>query len=428
MKVAIIGAGFSGLTAAYHLGRKGHRVFIFEKEMESGGLAGSLTDEKWEWPLEKYYHHFFSSDKEVLKLAKELNIKSKFFFKVPKSSVFIDGNIYRFDNPRSILSFPKLNFTDKVRIGAISFFLKINPFWKPLEKITAEKFIQISMGKNPFNIIWKPLLESKFGKDYQKIPASWFWTRIKKRSFSLGYFEGGYSTLVDSLQKAIIKNNGKIFLGKNVDSIKKIGEKFEIRINGKTYSELFDKIIATVSPATLLKIFLGFTLEEKEKINKLASLGSLCLILELEKSFLDDGTYWLSVNDINFPFVAVVEHTNFIDKKYYNNSHVLYICGYYPEKHEFFKFNKGELIKKFIPYLKKINKNFDDKEIEKSWLFKDSYAQPIVDTNYSNNLPQIKTSIGGFFWASLHHVYPYDRGVNYAIKLGRKIADEIIKK
>ncbi len=80
-----------------------------------------------------------------------------------------------------------------------------------------------------------------------------------------------------------------------------------------------------------------------------------------------------------------------------------------------------------MPYLKKINKEFTENEIDQSWLFKDLYAQPVVDINYSQMLPQTKTSVPGFFWASLHHVYPEDRGTNYAIALGKKIANEIKK-
>jgi protoporphyrinogen oxidase len=244
----------------------------------------------------------------------------------------------------------------------------------------------------------------------------------------LGYFEGGYSVLADSLKKEIVKNKGKIFLEKEVKLITKVDEKFEIKINEDSKPILFDNVIATVSPETFLKIFPGLSSEEKEQINKLESLGSLCLVLELEESLLSDGTYWLNINDQTFPFVAVVEHTNFIDKANYGNRPLVYIGGYYPKQHEFFKLEKEELIKKFTFYLNKINKNFNNKRIKKSWLFKDFYAQPIVNTNYSNNLPSIKTSTEGFYWTSLHHVYPYDRGVNYAIKLGKKTADEIIKK
>ncbi|MGB9637621.1 MAG: FAD-dependent oxidoreductase, partial [Microgenomates group bacterium] len=68
MKVAIVGGGICGLTSAYLLGNKGHEIYVFEKERTLGGLAGSFKAENWQWPLEKYYHHFFPSDTEVFSL------------------------------------------------------------------------------------------------------------------------------------------------------------------------------------------------------------------------------------------------------------------------------------------------------------------------------------------------------------------------
>jgi len=59
MHVAIIGAGLTGLTAAYELQKKGHSVQIFEKEFLPGGLAMGFQRDNWEWPLEKHYHHIY---------------------------------------------------------------------------------------------------------------------------------------------------------------------------------------------------------------------------------------------------------------------------------------------------------------------------------------------------------------------------------
>jgi len=432
MKIAVVGGGITGLTATYFLSKLGYQVSVFEKEKTLGGLTSSFKAGNWSWPLEKYYHHFFSSDKQIIALIKELNLQDKLFFKKPKTSVFVNEKSFSFDTPKDIIFFPKLNLLDKFRIAMVTVLLKLNPFWKPLEKITAYEFIQKTMGKNNFNLIWKPLLDSKFGSLASRVPSSWFWTRIKKRSFKLGYLKGGIGVLIETLAQKIKQNNGKIFLNQSVDQIKKIDNCFELAVNKEKCK--FDRVIATVSPAQLLKITDGLSEKEKNKLTNLTDIGTACLILELKNSFLTDKTYWLNINDASFPFVSVVEHTNFIDKKNYCGNTILYVGGYYPSNHPFFKMTKDQLFEKFLPYLEKINPSHNLKlltprnprgELLSFELFTDLHAQPIPTLNYSQNLPKIKTDISGLLWGSLHHVYPQDRGINYAILLGKKIANEV---
>ena len=73
MKIAIIGAGFTSLSSAYTLTKLGHEVKIFEKDPGPGGLAIGYKEKNWSWSLEKHYHHWFTNDRSVLDLAKEIN-------------------------------------------------------------------------------------------------------------------------------------------------------------------------------------------------------------------------------------------------------------------------------------------------------------------------------------------------------------------
>ena len=420
MRIAVIGGGIAGLTAAYQLTKKKHAVTVFEKEEKLGGLAASFQKPDWDWPLEHYYHHFFTSDQALKRLAAELGLSSKLFYCQPKTSVLVNGQVYRFDTPQSILQFPYLNLVEKIRTSLTAGLLKLNPFWQPLENLTAADFLTKTMGQKAFSLIWEPLLVSKFGHWANQIPASWFWTRIKKRSFSLGYFQGGTQILIQTLAETIQKNGGQIFLKQKVSQIKRNPSGFRVIANNQEKN--FDQVVATVSPAILHQIAPEMALETKS----FKSLGSLCLILVLKDSFLTDGTYWLNINDQSFPFVAVVEHTNFIDKEHYGGHHLLYIGGYYPEKNPLLNKNKDEILKAFLPYLKKINPNFEiKKRLIDSFLFKDQYSQPVVGLNYSQKIPKLTTSLPGFYWVSLHHVYPEDRGVNYAILEGEKVAHEL---
>jgi len=151
------------------------------------------------------------------------------------------------------------------------------------------------------------------------------------------------------------------------------------------------------------------------------------LVLSLKHSLLSDGTYWLSINEASFPFLAVVEHTNFVEKRYYNNENLVYFGNYLPHDHKYYKKSAGDLVDEFLPYILKMNRGFKKSWINKAYLFKGYYAQPIVSLNYSEMIPSIETPIKGLYLANMQQVYPWDRGTNYAVEQGFQVADLVMK-
>jgi protoporphyrinogen oxidase len=389
VKVAIIGAGFTGLSAGYFLAKKGIDVTIFEKDEVPGGLTASYSAKNWQWPLEQYYHHLFTSDHEIKKLAKTLGVKIN--FRRVKTSNLTDTGFFPLDSPLGLLRYPKLNCFNKLRTGFTILILKLLPFQKSLEKITAKSFILRCMGEKSWNLIWQPLFEGKFGPDANKIPAIWFWARIKKRSSRLGYPEGGFANLITKMVEAIKKQGGQIYYNQELPSHNK-----------------FDKVISTL-PSGQIK-----------------PLGVINLILRLNKSFLPDKIYWLNINLKNFSFLSVVEHTNLIPPQNYNGEHLVYVGKYLPVNHQDFLLTKNDLLKKYDKDLVKICPDYKNSIIDFK-VFKSAYAQPIIPLNYSSIIPPIKTKTPGLYQASMEQVYPWDRGTNYAVALGKKVAEEIIK-
>lgn len=403
MRIAIIGAGLTGLTAALRLSQKGHQVTVFEKEKNLGGLAAGFRQKNWQWSLEYFFHHLFTSDNAAKNLISELGLSNRLFYTRPKTSIFISKNtsvnIFRFDSPFSLLKFPYLSFPQKMRTGLATLSLKLTNNWSELEKIKAKEGLKELYGQKTYEILWKPLLKSKFGKFYQQISMAWFWARIKKRSTKLGYLEGSFQTLIDELAKKIKANGGQILLNQEITKVKKLANNFE-------------KIIITTPAQNFFP-----------EISAPAMLGALNLILILKKSFLKDGTYWLCINEETYPFVAVVEHTNFIDKSHYGGNHILYVGGYYPQNHKYFKMTKEAILKEWLPYLQKINPQFDfSRYVICDTLYANQFAQPVIPLNYSKIILSHQTPLKNVFLANMQQVYPWDRGVNYAIEMGEKIA------
>ncbi len=425
MNIAIVGAGFTGLSAAYQLAKKGHSVTIFEKDTQPGGLAIGYKEKNWDWTVEKHYHHWFTNDNFVLDLAKDINYNV--LIKTPKSSFFIDNAPYKFDTPAAILSFPKLPMVDKVRMAAVfAFLFRLNPFWKSLEGYKVSEFVPKLIGKKAYELLWKPQLVNKMGQHADKISLVWFWARVKKRTTSLAYPEGGFLPFAQAVVTAIEKNGGKVKFNQEVVEISEKKNLITVSyrgVNKRKKTETFDKVIFTLPSFLFLKTTPQLPQKYKKSLVRLQGLSATNMLLRLKKPFFKDSTYWMSICEQDAPIMAIIEHTNFMDKKHFDNEHLVYV-GNYAFTDNKLEITKEKLLPMYDAYLKKINPEYR-KNLIGYELFKAPFAQPIVPTNYSKMIPQMKTPLNNVILANIEQVYPWDRGTNYAVELGEKAADMI---
>jgi len=427
VKIGIIGAGVAGMSAAWDFINAGHEVSIFEAEPRVGGLAAGFKDEAWDWTLEKFYHHWFQTDADLLKLADELGVRDQILFPRPKTSFWIDGKVVRSEISPSAIFLP-LPLWAKFRFGLGGLRLKLMPTWQKLEQVTAHEWMLANMGEAGYNAFFRPLLIGKFGEEYQKVNMAWMWARVKARSLRLGTFVGGFQAFLDLLAERITAKGAQIHLNTPVGGIGEQDGKPTLKVNGET--RVFDRVLATTSPGLLLK--LAPSLRDTpygQNAASLRTIGAICVVLAIREQFLTDGTYWLNLpatsadkRQSRFPFLALVEHTNWMDRAHYHGDRILYLGDYVPTDHEYFKLTDEQLIERFSAVLPTINPNFNPDWVRKAWVFRAPYAQPVPYVNHSQRVPTIETPLEHVYWASMNHVYPWDRGTNYAVELGRRAA------
>ena len=152
------------------------------------------------------------------------------------------------------------------------------------------------------------------------------------------------------------------------------------------------------------------------------------MVLALKHQLSEQGYYWFNLpKSAGFPFLALVEHTNFLTPDYFGGDHILYAGDYLEPDHEYFSLSQDELLQRFLPTFSRINPKFNPDWVRKTWLFRTNYAQPIPLVNHSRNIPAIQTPMQGLYFASMSQVYPWDRGTNFAVQIGRQVARLIIE-
>jgi len=424
-KVAIIGAGISGLTAAYELAKRGYTVTVYEKEDQAGGLAGGFYHKHWDWSVEFFYHHWFKSDKAILHLTKELRLQDKVRFFRPKTVMYHNGSFYPLDSVGAVLTFPGFSFLEKMRFGLVTAYIRYLAGWRPLEKYTAHAWLMKYYGEKIYKINFEPMLRGKFGDYYQEVPMSWFWARFKARSSMLGTYVGGFQAFFDEFAQKLRQQGVNLQFGTLVQRISQQGNEVALQLNSQEL--LFDKVVVTTSPTSFSELAPELPAEYKQKVSQSKSIGALVLLLSLSHPLSKERYYWYNLpKSDEFPFLSLVEHTNFLSPAYFGGDHLVYCGDYLPPEHEYFQLTKEELIASFVPSLQKINPDFQEDWIKESWLFKQAYAQPIPFLNHSKAILDVKTPLKNVFLLSMSQIYPWDRGTNYAVDLVEKSLPTII--
>lgn len=423
-KIAVIGAGLGGMAAAYDLAKAGADVTIFEAASYVGGLASGFKEDHWDWTVEKFYHHWFATDKYMLGLIKELGVEDQVLFPRPFTVMYHDGKFYPFDSILAAILYPGLGWgINKIRFGLVGLYLRLTNNWRSLETTTVESWMRKWAGQKVYEEMWEPMLVGKFGETFShQVNMAWMWARLHARTTRLGTFQGGFQRFSDLFAEKLKTMGVKIELSTPVDSIQQgIDGGLDLLIRGN--SQRFDQCLVTTSPALLAKMAPSISGQYLKGLLDLKSMGAVVMILSLKQPLSKDGYYWYNIpKKAGFPFLSLVEHTNFVSPSHFGGDYIVYIGDYLEVGHQYFEMTPQELLKQFIPGIQRINPEFNESWVKKVWVNSTRYAQPVPMVNHSKNIPSIQTPIPGLFFASMSQVYPWDRGTNFAVEIGRRAA------
>ncbi len=431
MRIGIIGGGIAGLTAAYRLSRAGHQVAVFEAMPTLGGQAGTFPIEGTR--LEYYYHHIFRSDAAASALIDELGLTPRMRWLSSRMGYFYGGHIYDFVTPLDLLRFKPLPLFSRLILGLHGIWLQMFGDWHKLEKITAREWALKWGGQKIYDVIWGALLRSKYGEYAGQVSMAWLWGKVVvRRSLkgsgiakeTLGYMLGSFQGLTDALAEQVRAAGGQVFTAAPVQRVQVQNGAvtgLTVQQDGATVTHGCDAVILTVADPLVLRLVPDLPESYAGPLRAMQYQGAQVLVLKMSRSL--SHIYWLNAPEPNIPFVGAIEHTNYVGPENYNGAHILYLSNYLSASDPRFSWDKERLLAYYTPYVQRINPAFDPGWVQESWLFKDPYGQPVIGTNYSQQIPSHRTPIAGLYLANTTQIYPEDRGINYAIRLGQAIAE-----
>lgn len=430
--VAIVGAGFTGLACAWDLAQAGKKVLILEADHSPGGLAGTFQLQDGV-TIEKFYHHWFNNDVYVPQFVRELGLEGQVVTMPSRTGMYFNGRHWRLSTPLDLLRFKPLSFIDRIRLGLLVLQVRRVKDWKSIEHLSIREWLEPLCGKNVFRIVWQPLIENKFSVFADAVNAVWMWkklvlrgsTRDAKGGEQLAYFKGGFGRLADHIAQQISKQGGVVRYGTPVTGANcRDGKLYslstaqgEVRAKQFVFTpalSLIADMLESVTPPDWLA-----------KLHRVKYLGNVCLVLALDRSLSD--TYWLNVNDPGFPFVGVIEHTNFDSPANYGGKHIVFLSRYLAKEDPLWDYGDNAYLEFALSHLQRMFP-----ELQRSWIsefkiWRAEFAQPVTERGYSNYVPDQTTPFTNGHISTMAQIYPEDRGTNYAIREGRAMAQHLLK-
>jgi protoporphyrinogen oxidase len=418
----VIGAGMAGLAAADTLVAGGFTVQLIEAAPVVGGLARSLPvgDEE----VEAYYHHVFPQDREFRDLIDRLGLSDSLEWWRASTAVLDNGRLFSFDSVLDLLRFQPLPLRARIRLGLGSAVALIRGRGRRLDQMRVGEAGPRWFGIRGYAVLWQPLLEGKFGPFAHDVALAWLVGRMKQRANArrggtggrLGYLRGGLGALARRYEEEISAQGVRVSCGTPADSLVREGDRWRVRFGGREVSAR--AVVACLSGETLDDLT---TLPDayRQSIEAIPYRAVTCALLELDRPL--GRCYWINlIQRTELSCLAVIEHTNFIPADRYGGRHLVYLTHYVEVGGRAWSASVEEIVDAAEGVLRAINPEFDRGWIQAGHVSRDRWAQPVPLAGGPMPGLSIETGMPGLFHASLAHIYPADRGVSLALKLGRR--------
>jgi len=408
-KIAVIGAGPAGMTAAYELAKRGFKVDVYEASNAVGGLARTI--ELWGQKVDLGPHRFFSSDTRVNQLW--LEVAGKDYEMVDRLTRIFYKNKFFY--------YPLKPFNALINLGFLESFLCLFSYMKETLRPTKldgtfENWVISRFGKKLYGIFFKTYSEKLWGISCRELDSEFAAQRIKKLSLyeaiKNALFAGSknkHKTLVDQfafpisgsgmiyekMAKFVKKQDGRLLLKTPVESIINSGSKvMGLKLaSGKTVK--YDHVVSSMPLTQMVSRLKNVPNDVQKHVAELKYRNTILVYLQIEATNLFPDN-WLYVHSTEIATGRITNFRNWVPNLYGDKKTSILVLEYWCDETD--------------SLWKKSDKNLIDQasdEIRKTGLIKNvvisaghvhriSKSYPVYKTGYRKHLAPVEKYLSAF--------------------------------
>jgi protoporphyrinogen oxidase len=400
VRIGIIGGGLMGLALAERLGAAGHRVTVYERAEQPGGLATWQDFGAFTW--DRFYHVILPSDTALVDFVRRIGLGDRLRWRATRTGFYVDRAIHPLSSGLDFLKFPLLGLWSKLRLAATILYCSRIRNWRRLEAMTVEEFLVRTSGRATFEKMWKPLLLAKLGENYRRVSAVFIWTYVKRlfsardaaaQKESLGYVSGGYRTVFGRLLERIAAVGGEVRLNVEVRSVRpRAGGGIEVEAGDAV--EAFDKAIFT-GPVNVLRAVADPALVQVPQQGDIEYLGVVCMALVTKKPFCP--YYIMNIADERVPFTGIIGMSSLVDTAETAGLHLTYLPKYVLSDDAALRRPGAELKAEFMAGFRRMFPDFPESEIAGIFVNRAIKVQPLQVIGYSAKVQAPRTRHPDFY-------------------------------
>ncbi len=426
--IAIVGSGFLGLTLALRLSDNGNKVTVFESADQIGGLAAAWRIGNVTW--DKHYHVTLLSDSNTRNIVDAIGLGDEFEWVETKTGFYTDGKLVSMSNSLEFLKFSPLGLLSKLRLGSAIFYASRVKDWKTLEKIRVEQWLTKLSGQKTFEKIWRPLLKAKLGEAYKETSAAFIWATIQRmyaaRNSGLkremfGYVRGGYARVLARFAEVLGEKGVTFNLNSPVERVAR--NENGISVISKGDKKIFDKVIITCTPGLAAKLVPCLSTEEKIRLKQVRYQGIVCASVLMREPISE--FYVTNITD-ETPFTGIIEMSAMVNRKEFGGKSLVYLPKYVEKGDPLLAKSDEEIETLFLGTLEKMYPNFSRSNVEAFKISRVNEVFPVPVLNYSERIPDIKTSVEGVFVVNSSQITNGTLNVNETIQLAENFLGDYL--